>query len=83
MSYEYLMFEAANVEDHFRVSNLVIGYSGWVWLPCDMASRHVFRCEQPALEYQTRSVTMILRSNLCVVLEGEEKITPLSDSRNL
>ena len=57
MSYEYLMFEAANVEDHFRVSNLVIGYSGWVWLPCDVASRHVFRCKQPTLEYQTRSVT--------------------------
>ena len=54
MLYEYLMFEAANVEDHFRVGNLVIGYSGWLWLPRNMASRHVFRGKQPALEYQTR-----------------------------
>ena len=83
MLYEYLMFEAANVEDHFRVGNLVIGYGGWVWLPCNMASRHVFRCEQPALEYQTRSVTLILGSNLCVVLEGEEEIAPVCYPRNL
>ena len=83
MLYEYLMFEATNVEDHFRVGNLVIGYGGWVWLPRNMPSRHVFWCKQPALEYQTRSVTMILRLNLCVVLEGEEDVTPLCNSGNL
>ena len=48
-----LMFEATNVEDHFRVYNLVVGYGGWVRLSWDMTSWHVLRSKEPALEYET------------------------------
>ena len=47
------MFEATNVEDHFRVSNLVIGNGGGVGLASDMTNWHVLGSKQPALEYHT------------------------------
>ena len=73
MSYEYLMFEAANVEDHFRVSNLVIGYGGWVWFPCDVASWHVFRSKQPALEYQISHHDFAVKPLCCFGRGGKDR----------
>ena len=80
------MFQPTNVKDHFRVSNFVSGYRGGVRLACVVVSRHVFRSKQPALKYQLTFLVgdqMTMCSHLCVVLEWDEKITPLCYSRNL
>ena len=76
------MFEATDVEDNFRVSNPVPGNGGGVRLASVVVCRHVLGSKQPTLEF-SRNQVMIFNSDLCVVLEGGEKITPLCNPRNL
>ena len=79
---KHLMFEATDVEDNFRVSNPVPGNGGGVRLASVVVGRHVLGGKQPTLDFSTNQ-GMIFNSDLCVVLEGGEKITPLCNPRNL
>ena len=76
------MFEATDVEDNFRVSNPVPGNGGGVRLASVVVCWHVLGSKQPTLDFSTNQV-MIFNFDLCVVLEGGEKITPLCNPRNL